>query len=70
MRTKLPFQWEKISENEAKEAGYTVTMRAKVIGGWLVKDGTEIVGRSITESMVFVADQHHEWQIELKENQS
>ena len=49
MRKKFHFEWEELDEE---------TERAKVIGGWIVfhnfSDG---------ESMVFVADIDHEWQI-------
>lgn len=57
------FSWETIFEDKIKNISGSVTMRSKVIGGWLVKDVTYIVDKVITESMVFVPDPNHLWEV-------
>ncbi len=58
MIKKISWAWEKLDEN---------TYRAKVIGGWVLHhticDG--IASKPITrsESMIFIADSDHQWQI-------
>lgn len=59
MRKKIEWQWEKLDEN---------TLRAKVIGGWLVNymitiDNEKGKDIGISQSMQFVADRDHEWAI-------
>lgn len=61
MAKKVEFKWEKLDDN---------TRRCKVINGWLVLHTTSMYGSdgkkkeaALSESMIFVADQHWEWQI-------
>jgi len=59
MRKKIEWVWEKLDEN---------TIRAKVIGGWLVNymitiDNEKGKDIGISQSMQFVADRDHEWAI-------
>lgn len=53
MRIGLKWEWEVLDEN---------TMRAKVIGGWIVLHHAE-KNKQLTESMAFVSDRDHGWQI-------
>lgn len=57
------FEWEDISYEE----GFCITRRAKVFGGWLVKNESydseaDIFAQS--ESMVFVPDPSHQWSVD------
>jgi hypothetical protein len=60
----MKFEWEKLSDN-----GFSITWRAKVFGGWLVNNFTCIETKSdqtermISQSMVFVPDPEHKWEI-------
>jgi hypothetical protein len=65
MRKKIEWQWEKLDGN---------TLRAKVIGGWIVRCIGGLLKTEVTsvkdakslpmsESMVFVPDRDHEWVI-------
>lgn len=60
----MKFEWEDIKKLES----YT-TCRAKVIGGWIVnnltnyKDGNARRPILISESMVFISDPEHKWEI-------
>lgn len=61
MLKKIAFAWEKLDE---------ATYRAKVIGGWILlhiqhTTITDSKKRDMSqcESMVFIADRDHEWQI-------
>ncbi len=65
---KIEFQWKVITWHE----GFSNTSRAKVIGGWLVKNETfdcEVGTYAQSESMVFVPDINHEWEIIEVENE-
>lgn len=54
-----PFVWEEIYNDK-----YNVsTFRAKVVGGWLVRN-LSVGYNIISESMVFVADAPHRWEVE------
>lgn len=53
----MKFEWEKISDINAE-----MTYRAKVIGGWIVKNWE--AGDSPSVSMVFIYDPVHDWTIE------
>lgn len=65
MRKKIEWQWELLSQDDG--FGCVSSWRAKVIGGWIFKStwwlnkGKE--GNGISESMVFIADRDHEWEI-------
>lgn len=52
----MNFKWERI----AMEVSTSKTYRAKVIGGWIIKDEA-IEGDA--RALVFVADIKHEWEI-------
>lgn len=64
----MKFEWEKIGGGEEFSSS---TYRIKVFGGWLVnnlttiethyKDGRQL---TVTESMVFVPDPEHKWEID------
>lgn len=58
---KMKFRWEVIHTN----AGNTVeTSRAKVIGGWIVNNCSAANTNTPSESMVFISDPSHQWEIE------
>jgi hypothetical protein len=72
---KIEFVWEKISSTRA-ESGCDVTIRSKVMGGWLVRSiadkalcvsKTGDISIANSQSMVFVPDPNHEWEIEVIE---
>lgn len=54
MRKRIDWQWEVLD---------VFTKRAKVIGGWIVQYGSHTNKGSVSESMVFVPDRDHEWEI-------
>lgn len=54
MVKKVEFKWEQLDEN---------TKRVKVMSGWLIVHCTKGTKNNFTESMVFLADQHWEWQV-------
>jgi hypothetical protein len=57
MRRKIEFVWEELHTTETSQ-----TIRAKVIGGWVVH--TSIWdNKKASSSMVFVGDRDHEWAI-------
>jgi hypothetical protein len=64
---KIKFEWEVI--NEKRGSGISdVTLRAKTIGGWVVKsvyvEGGEFNCKSIREhALVFIPDYEHKWEI-------
>lgn len=59
---KIPFKWEEIYVISGLSA-YRATLRAKVIGGWIVKEVFfDNVHRH--ECMQFVPDPTHEWEID------
>ncbi len=59
---KIAFEWEILDED---------TIRAKVIGGWIVytseRDDMNAVGGA---AMVFVPDVNHEWEVEAQASKS
>lgn len=69
----MKFKWETISADIGENCLYE-TARAKVIGGWVIKNlslfgmeegGTEEeLWRRSSESLVFISDPNHEWVIE------
>jgi hypothetical protein len=70
MSNKIKFEWEVINQLEANSGQAIMTKingRTKVIGGWIVKSET-ITGirektTSTSESMVFISDPAHEWEV-------
>ena len=60
------FNWEKIDEKSEDGIFWHATYRAPVIGGWIIRsfDLTEKLSNlSTSESMVFVPDPTHTWDI-------
>lgn len=51
----IPFKWEKLQQESS-----TGTDRAKVFGGWILRDYDYIDGGI---SMVFIPDPNHEWEV-------
>jgi hypothetical protein len=61
---KIPFKWEEITSVRCDRVS-EVTLRAKVIGGWLVKNVYVDENSLIREHTVnFITDIAHEWEIE------
>lgn len=54
MRKNIPWEWEDLD---------IITVRAKVIGGWIVRTCWQTPDGYCSESMVFIADKDHEWRI-------
>lgn len=59
---KMKFEWEQLSNG---------TVRAKVIGGWIVRnvtfikgDGKKNAANILSESMVFVSDANYQWMVD------
>jgi hypothetical protein len=75
----MKFEWEKISDKSESSMDWAATYRAKVFGGWLIRNfdltqkysnaisgaaGDFNVNLSTSESMVFMPDLNHEWTLE------
>lgn len=69
----MKFVWEKIWSKEQEKVFYCGTYRAKVHGGWVVRnwdltmhpyDGAANNNHTVSESMVFIPDPNHNWKIE------
>lgn len=56
---KIKFEWEEIFSSPD---GRNFTYRAKVFGGWIISSYT--YATTPAESMVFIPDPNHEWEIE------
>ena len=52
----MSFNWEIIFNGDVFR-----TWRAKVYGGWLIRDGK--IGGSYSE-LTFIPDEHHRWEID------
>lgn len=68
----IPFEWEKIHERKKENIYWFATYRAKVFGGWLVRNfdltihpyrDALNIDQSTSESMVFVPDAQHSWTV-------
>lgn len=62
----MKFEWKAIFSNSDSSQG---TLRAKVIGGWLVRhitwaDESDNGVIPVSTAMVFVPDEFHEWELE------
>lgn len=61
----MKFEWESIAGKIFSKDEGNITRRAKVIGGWIIN---HIVWTSKahaqSESMVFIPDPEHKWEIE------
>ena len=55
----MKIEWEEIYEMHTGMS--CTTYRAKVFGGWLIMNNTSI-GRGLAQGLVFLPDEHHEWQ--------
>ncbi len=58
---KSKFEWENIFKVGGNKE-VTLTLRAKVIGGWIVKN-IYYWEKVRSETMVFVPDSKHQWEI-------
>jgi hypothetical protein len=58
----VKFQWTVISKSGTCY-NRTATYRAKVMGGWLVKDEVWPSLNVVSTSMVFISDKDHRWKI-------
>jgi hypothetical protein len=64
-RTPIEFQWEEIASSVTSGTGVVSrTKRAKVFGGWMVKDYEEGTGTSMT----FIPDPEHQWLVKKVES--
>ena len=69
--TKIKFKWESIS-TKLNDVGSGGASRVKVIGGWIVLNETvlalpattNMIKMSCSQSMIFIPDPNHEWEIE------
>lgn len=54
----ISFKWERIADEPP-------TFRASVIGGWVLRvfDKDRYNTETISESMVFIPDAHHYWEV-------
>lgn len=55
----MRFEWEEIKNLSSHK-----TYRAKVFGGWLVSTESYLEGERKSESLVFIPDSKHEWEID------
>lgn len=60
----MKFEWENIFDLGLIEKERTLTMRAKVFGGWIVKSIYYLEKKIRNETMVFVTDVNHEWEVD------
>ena len=61
----MRFEWEEIDHSNNFNAGKSITGRAKVIGGWIVRNlSWDNYSDSQNETMVFIADPNHIWGID------
>lgn len=71
MKEKMEFLWESIWNNiEENDEIWEETVRAKIVGGWLIKHeirfglhDQEDEWKNVKNSLVFVPDAAHEWQL-------
>lgn len=60
---KIPFEWEDIYKNFSPNGEFICGCdRTKVIGGWIVKS-TLFLEDNHSQSMVFVPDPNHNWEV-------
>jgi hypothetical protein len=58
----MRFQWEIINKSSTTH-NRTGTYRAKVMGGWLVRNEVWPSFDAVSTSMVFISDKDHRWKI-------
>lgn len=61
MRKRINWEWELLHDVDSGNVSESAS-RAKVIGGWIVAHARAIKG-NCSESMVFIPDRDHEWEI-------
>lgn len=67
------FKWEYIGfDDKGSDVGFprSETLRAKVVGGWLIKDvDWRMINKELDffKSIVFISDSEHRWEIEIYE---
>lgn len=62
----MKFAWESIHKSES-DVGLCCTRRAEVIGGWVLNNILVLDSNNpiiLNESMVFIPDPEHVWEIE------
>jgi hypothetical protein len=59
----MKFEWEYLNYSADEDGKRSWTERAKVHGGWIVKNVT-IIDYELSESTLLVPDQKHEWTID------
>ena len=62
----MKFEWQKIHKVGLKDEEQ-ITLRAKVVGGWVLKSvylKTLKFKVKRTESLIFIPDEKHEWEID------
>jgi hypothetical protein len=57
-KVKIPFEWEIIKQNTN-----STIARAKTYGGWVINSLTESPSKEVSESMVFIPDSNHQWEV-------
>lgn len=62
MRKKIEWQWEILDNHDDGVGNSSTTSRCKVIGGWLTHHAF-MKKNAMSESMTFVPDRDHEWEI-------
>lgn len=59
----MKFYWELLSE-EAAHSYELQTNRAKIVGGWLLKESCIKYGGEAEINILFIEDKNHDWKIE------
>ncbi len=59
----MKFKWESISET-ISDSVCCATHRAKVHGGWIVKDDVYIMPEGVSNSTIFIPDKDHKWRVD------
>lgn len=60
----MNLKWETLSFDNEESGAFVSIDRLKVFGGWILKSSSYATGfKKITESMAFIPDANHEWEI-------
>lgn len=60
---KIPFKWQRLQAGKKNDTE-SYTNRVKVIGGWILHSFSWRETGSCSESMQFIPDAFHQWEIE------
>lgn len=63
----MKFEWERLEDQSFEHYTHFTTLRAKVIGGWIIRTNEYTFDEpsvAASESLVFVPDPKHEWVID------